>query len=405
MPGLELTFREILRRLHASKRAEEIAALLVEHLAQALEAAGAVLQLFHSQGNAPFLTETWGWGEKFQEILAPASDQASLRPEHQQVVVIQQPALASLFPNSGDEWQAVATLVWLPLGGQEEWWGFLGLLFDRRQDFPPSVMDYLEDLSQQGTCALSKIWLIHKQKQEFDRLAQETERLTALGRLAAGVAHELNNPLASILLFSSNLLKKVPAHGPLHEGLSVIIQETKRCKALIQELLELARSKEPKRIVANLNAILNKVLQLLENEFRRRNVRLRPELDPHLPDLFVDIGQLQQVFVHLLLNALEAVSAKGEVALSSHWDQVQQAAVVTVADDGGGIPPEHLDRLFEPFFSTKPRSTGLGLTVSRGFIQDHGGDIQIESEPGRGTRVTVTIPAAAGPTLAPRSGF
>lgn len=405
MPGLEKTLREISRRLHASQEAEEIATLLVNHLAQALGAPGAVLQLCRSREDTPFLTKAWGWGEQYQTGLKSDPDQTVGQPDYQLVLVLQQPELAACLVPVPDPPGAIETLIWLPLGGQEDWWGGLYLLFDRRPEWAPAILDDLADLAQQCTCVLAKVQLIAKQQQEFAWLAQQTERLTALGRLAAGVAHELNNPLASILLYSSNLLKKVPADGRLHEGLSVIIQETKRCKALIQELLELARNKEPKKIVANLNAILAKVANLLENEFRRRAVRLRQELDPQLPDLLLDIGQLQQVFVHLLLNALEAVSAKGEVALASRWDREQQRAVITITDNGCGIPPENLARLFEPFFSTKPRSTGLGLTVSLGFVQNHQGDIQIASEPGQGTRVTVTIPGSTGPTLAPRSGL
>ncbi len=405
MPGLEQTFREISRRLHASQGAEEIAALLVDQLAQTLGARGAVLQLWKSQEDTPFLTKVWGWGERCRAELAMEPEQIFARSDRQQAWVIHQPVLVDYFPTLADGPEAVETLAWLPLGGQEEWWGGLYLLFDRRQEMAPAILDHLADLGQQSTCALAKILLIVRQKTEFARLAQQTERLTALGRLAAGVAHELNNPLASILLYSSNLLKKVPADSPLHEGLSIIIQETKRCKALIQELLELARSKEPKKIVANLNAILTKVTHLLENEFRRRAVRLRQELDPTLPDLLMDIGQLQQVFVHLLLNALEAVPAKGEVALASRWDREQQTAVITISDNGCGIPPENLARLFDPFFSTKPRSTGLGLTVSLGFVQNHQGDIQVASEPGKGTRVTVTIPGPTGAAGVPRSGL
>jgi two-component system NtrC family sensor kinase len=402
MPGADKTFREILRQLHASKTAEDLAILLTDTLAPLLGAQGAVLQLWPGLAGDPFLRRSWGWGESYQGKLAAAAEQLLDRASQTQVLILSQPGLAPYLGPPAPQAPDLATLVWLLLGGQEEWWGFLAWLFAAPPEIPVPVLDFLEDLGQQATCALAKIRLIVKQQQEFAWLAQQTERLTAVGRLAAGVAHELNNPLASILLFSSNLLKKVPQEGPLHEGLAVIIQETKRCKALIQDLLELARTKEPKKIVANLNTILSKVLNLLENEFRRRAVHLRQDLAPHLPDQLLDVGQMQQALVHLVLNALEAVEAKGEVHVASRWDQDRQAAIITIRDTGCGIPAQIRERLFEPFFSTKPRATGLGLTVSRGFIQDHGGDLQVDSEPGQGTWVTIILPRNLGPTTLPQ---
>jgi signal transduction histidine kinase len=256
-------------------------------------------------------------------------------------------------------------------------------------------VDFLAAVAQQCTCAIDKVKLIERQQLQFDQLAHQTERLTALGRMASGVAHELNNPLSSILLYSSNMLKKVPPGEFLHEGLEIIIQETKRCKTIIQELQEFSRSKEPKKIVGNINRVLGKVIRLLENEFRRRSIRLHQKLAADIPNMFIDIGQMQQIFANLLINASEAVNSKGEISVSTRSDQSGQAVIIEVADTGCGIPKEHLERIYEPFFSTKPRGTGLGLAVTYGFIMNHQGDIQVESEPGRGTRFTISIPVAS----------
>uniref|UniRef100_UPI00404936B2 sensor histidine kinase n=1 Tax=Desulfobacca sp. TaxID=2067990 RepID=UPI00404936B2 len=402
---MERTSQEISQRLPVSQGAAEMAVLLVDNLARVLGARGAVLQLYQAPAATPILTRAWGWGERYETRRLPEPKPLRAGSGQPQVLVLHQPELAAYLAATNAGAEAIETLIWLPLGGQQDWWGSLAFLFDRRQEPAAARLADLAALAQQSTCVLTTMLRLAKQQQEFAWLAQQTEQLTALGRLAAGVAHELNNPLASILLYSSNLLKKVPTDGPLHEGLSVIIQETERGKALIQELLELARRKEPKKVVANLNAILAKVTNLLKNEFRRRSVRLHQDLEAQLPDLLIDIGQLQQVFVHLLLNALEAVPAEGEVALTSRWDREQQSAIITITDNGCGIPPENLPRLFEPFFSTKPRSTGLGLTVSLNFVQNHHGDLQVTSRPGQGTCVTVTIPSATGPTRAPRSGL
>lgn len=396
--GLAHCQRDIIRQLHAGIQAKDIAEAVVVHTVQALQAQGAVLQVFGPRENKPLISMASGLGElcrSGQPVSGP--EQLLAVTGGEEVLVIQQPAADPRLSLPGPEAAVIGTVVLVPLGVQAEWTGFFCLLFARPQELSSAALSFLEAIRRHCTWALSKAWLLAKQQQEFNHLAQQTERLTALGRLAAGVAHELNNPLASILLYSSNMLKKVPPESDLHQGLAVIVQETKRCKTIIQELLELARSKDPKKIVANLNSVLTKVIHLLENEFRRCTVHLHQELDPHMPDLLIDIGQIQQVFVHLLLNALEAVAARGEVSVVSRWDRERQVATITITDNGCGIPPENLGRIYEPFFSTKPRSTGLGLAVSLGFIHDHQGDLQISSEPGRGTSVIVTLPAVAKP--------
>jgi len=227
---------------------------------------------------------------------------------------------------------------------------------------------------------------------EYHQLALQTEKLSALGRMAAGIAHEINNPLAGILLYSSNLIKKVPEGGPLKEGLEVIVQETVRCRTIIQDLLEFSRGKEPQKIPADINDIMEKTLSILENEFRLHHISVEKNLSKKIPDNLLDVNQMQQVFVNLFLNAVEAIQEKGKITVRSCMDPGQKSQRVEISDTGCGVPSENISKIFEPFFSTKAKGTGLGLAVSFGIVRNHQGDIKVSSQPGHGTRFTIEIP-------------
>ncbi|NTV58013.1 MAG: response regulator protein, partial [Deltaproteobacteria bacterium] len=218
------------------------------------------------------------------------------------------------------------------------------------------------------------------------------DKLSSLGRMAAGIAHEINNPLAGILLYSSNLVKKVPETGPLKKGLEVIIHETIRCRGIIQDLLEFSREREPVKSLADINGVINKALSILANEFRLNRISLEKRLSDNLPNVLIDVNQIEQVFINFFMNAIEAIQGQGQVSVRSYKDEDNQGVVVEIEDSGMGIPQEHLERIFEPFFSTKPKGTGLGLAVNYGIIQKHGGQIRVSSQPGRGTTMTIRLP-------------
>ncbi|MBL7176526.1 MAG: PAS domain-containing protein [Desulfobacteraceae bacterium] len=226
----------------------------------------------------------------------------------------------------------------------------------------------------------------------YHQLALQTEKMSGLGRMAAGIAHEINNPMAGILLYSTNMMKKVPEEGPLKEGLEIIIHETLRCRTIIQDLLEFSREREPKKISANINDIIEKGLRILDNEFRLHHISVEKHLSREIPDNLVDVNQMEQVFVNLLLNAIEATQGKGRITVRSHMDPDQKLGRVEISDTGCGIPAENISKIFEPFFSTKAKGTGLGLAVSYGIVRSHQGDIKVSSQPGQGTCFTIEIP-------------
>lgn len=239
---------------------------------------------------------------------------------------------------------------------------------------------------------------LHERDIEVKQLAQEkimeSSRLATLGQLAAGVAHELNNPLGSILIYSTLLLEEPPAGGPARENLEKIVREATRCKGIVRGLLDFARESEPKKAPNDLNELIERTLALIENQAAFQNIQVVKKFSEGLPKVMADGGQLQQVFMNILLNAAEAMGEGGKLTVST-WvlgdgDRVE----ARFEDTGHGIAPEHMPRLFDPFFTTKEvgKGTGLGLSISYGIVEAHGGRIHVESEPGRGSVFCVLLP-------------
>jgi two-component system, NtrC family, sensor kinase len=232
-------------------------------------------------------------------------------------------------------------------------------------------------------------------KYRAEKQLGKSERLAMIGRLSAGVAHEINNPLGGILLFSSLLLKKASSDDPSRTGLERICNEAKRCQRIVQGLLDFARPREPKREQTVLEDVVERTLQLVTGQSLFHNINVVKEYEQPKPECWVDPAQLQQVILNLVVNAAEAMDGTGTLAIVICRAEDGGAAQVEIADSGCGILPENLERLFEPFFTTKEvgRGTGLGLSISRSIIESHHGTIWAESTVGNGTRFFIRIPA------------
>ena len=229
---------------------------------------------------------------------------------------------------------------------------------------------------------------------ETQRQLIRSEKLASLGRLAAGVAHEINNPLTGVLTFSSLLLRHTDENDPQREDLETIVHETNRCKEIVKGLLEFSRQTEPQKKRGDVNEIIREALSLMENQALIHNVKIVQELNGDLPGIVVDTDQIQQVFVNVILNALDAMPEGGTLRVRSDSASEGHAVQVAFGDTGHGIPPEHIDKVFDPFFTTKSpnKGTGLGLAVSYGIIERHGGKIEVESEGGVGTTFMIALP-------------
>jgi two-component system NtrC family sensor kinase len=221
------------------------------------------------------------------------------------------------------------------------------------------------------------------------------EKLASVGLLAAGIAHELNNPLTGVLTFSSLLRKKVPDGSQDAEDLDLVIQETKRCAAIIRRLLDFSRDKAPEKKYADLNAIVEETVRIVESPAHVRDIEIAFELEPGLPSAWVDADLVKQVVMNMVVNAQHAIDGHGRITLRTRRVERKAPMVeISVIDTGCGIAEKDLPRIFDPFFTTKGvgKGTGLGLSVSHGIVEAHGGAIEVESTPGAGTTFRVYLP-------------
>jgi two-component system, NtrC family, sensor kinase len=234
----------------------------------------------------------------------------------------------------------------------------------------------------------------------------QVEKQVSIGRLAAGVAHEINNPMTSVLSLSMLLEKDMVPGDPRKEDLEIIVQETTRCRDIVRQLLDFARERPSQKRVVDIHHVVDETLALVRKYERVRHVDISHTASDEPALVSVDAKQLQQVLTNIITNAAEAVDVdlaraaapRGRVAVTVDEDASGAYVVVRVQDNGRGIAPEDQARIFEPFYTTKgeQRGTGLGLSVSLGIIRKHEGTIEIDSEAGHGTVVSVVLPRADG---------
>ncbi len=240
-------------------------------------------------------------------------------------------------------------------------------------------------------------------EKELQAKYYQAQRMATIGVLAAGVAHEINNPLTAISGFAEGLKRRLPRledridedlRGDFREYLGIILKECQRCQEIVQNLLTFGRRNCPESSPVNLNSLVKDTLRLLHNQLKQYPKDfIRLDLDPSLPSVPGNESQLKQVILDLLFNAFDATQEEGSITLRTfsanrHW------VVFSIEDSGCGIPAEHLDRLFEPFFTTKPvgKGVGIGLSICYNIVDKHGGEIVVESEVGKGSTFTVKLP-------------
>jgi two-component system NtrC family sensor kinase len=225
-----------------------------------------------------------------------------------------------------------------------------------------------------------------------DQLVQ-SEKLASLGQLAAGVAHELNNPLGTILLYSDLVKKDLGVEAPNAADLDIILNETKRCKSIVAALLEFARQNQVVTQPTDLNGLIANVIDVERKQYDASRVDIKLLFDPNLPRIQADPAQITQVLVNLIENSIDAMPEGGTLTIRT-LPEPAEMVTVEIEDTGIGIPPENLNKLFTPFFTTKPigKGTGLGLAIIYGIIKMHRGQIMVSSELNKGTRFTIQLP-------------
>jgi two-component system NtrC family sensor kinase len=217
-----------------------------------------------------------------------------------------------------------------------------------------------------------------------------------LGQLAASIAHEVNNPLSGVLIFTQLLTRKIRDNEidkkVALDYLSKMEFELTRSTKLIQNLLDFARQSPPELHQVSLNVVINRVFDLAAHYVETQHIQVIKELDPALPSILADSNQLQQVCTNIIMNAIQAMPEGGKLVIRTSFDNNQVR--IEVQDTGHGIPPENISKLFTPFFSTKPevKGVGLGLAVSYGIIQRHKGSIEVQSKIGKGATFIISLP-------------
>ena len=233
------------------------------------------------------------------------------------------------------------------------------------------------------------------EKRELEEKAQIASRLVMVGEMAAGIAHEINNPLTGVIGFSQLILEKKNIPAEIKEELKIIVDGSQRVADIVKRLLTFARQTKPAKTLVNLNELIDNTLKLRDYVLKTAGIEVVTRLDPELPLSLVDPGQLQQVFLNLIVNAEQAMKeAHGRGILTITTMKKEKIIRVSFQDDGPGIMPENRRRLFEPFFTTKEpgEGTGLGLSLSRAIVLEHGGKINVESEPGHGANFIIELP-------------
>ncbi len=235
---------------------------------------------------------------------------------------------------------------------------------------------------------------MEKKLQETHLQLVSSEKMASLGKLAAGIAHEINNPLGGILIYASLMMEDLPEGDPKRGDLARIVQEAGRCKDIVKSLLEFARQTEPKMEPVDINRAIVEGLFFLENQALFHNIRIVKNLDPSLPPAMGNSGQLKQVFMNIVINAAEAMHGTGSLTITTYPATDRNSILMEFTDTGEGIPEENLSRIFDPFFTTKDVGigTGLGLATSYGIIEDHGGKILVKSKVGEGATFMIELP-------------
>jgi PAS domain S-box-containing protein len=234
-----------------------------------------------------------------------------------------------------------------------------------------------------------------KAREAMHRQLIQAEKAAAVGRLAAGVAHELNNPLGNILLFSKLLLETCPPGDERRENLARVVENAMRTKRIISALLDFTRSRDIRQEPCDLKTIAQESLEMLGPSLRQVQIDVSIHAQEPLPRVICDRSQLQQVFINLIQNAIHAIGAQGALEIFIRSDKDSQQVVFGVKDTGPGIPEENLADVFEPFYSTKEDGCGLGLSICYGIVERHGGQIWVENNTdGPGCTFYVSLPLA-----------
>ena len=265
---------------------------------------------------------------------------------------------------------------------------------------PPQEYGYDEvyKLAASFNRMMSHLKKAEEERKEMEERMLQADKLASLGRLGAGVAHEINNPLSVILGYTNMLRLKYTDAGQTKDDLDIVNNNARLCKKIVEDLLNFSRQSKIIRIPTDINAAVEAAVIPMEETLRGGEITVIRDYDPKLPPLEADEDKLKRIFTNLLLNAFQAMQPGGRLTVSTSYDTERNGARIVFSDTGCGIPEEIRDKIFEPFFTTKPpgKGTGLGLAVSYGIVKEHKGEFSVASEQGKGSSFTLWFPLAGG---------
>jgi two-component system sensor histidine kinase HydH len=228
--------------------------------------------------------------------------------------------------------------------------------------------------------------------QELKREVERNKRLASIGRLAAGIAHEIRNPLSSIKGFATYFKERYREVPEDQKTAEIMVQEVERLNRVIGQLLEFARPMKLNKNQAQIEEVIRYSIKMIQKQAQEKGIAIHTNLSPDVKDISLDRDRISQVFINLYLNAIEAMEQGGTLRTDSSLDEESGRATIVVSDTGRGILREDLEHIFDPYFTTKQSGTGLGLAIVHRIIEAHNGEVRIESEPGKGTTVTIVLP-------------
>ena len=269
----------------------------------------------------------------------------------------------------------------------------LGELAEAFNDMTGKLKKAREERDEWAATLETRVEERTREIKEMQSVLVRSEKLASLGELVAGIAHELNNPLTGIMIHASLISGDPRLDDGLVEDCQTVIHESKRCSKIVKELLDFARVSDPQKVMQPVSKVIDRTIILIEHNADFKEIDIIKEYDPELPEILMDASQIEQVLINMMINASHARPQGGELIIRTGVNASRDYIYVRIEDTGCGILEENIEKLFDPFFSTKGhKGTGLGLSVSYGIIQSHGGEIEVESKPGRGTAFTIILP-------------
>lgn len=394
------TLREVAAVLSSSLNRERVLTLILEQLARVVAYDSASVML---TGESTLNTvAARGFQSRSQWDVGLRAEAL----EHVQAVLEERHLVIILDTETDKRWQRlpgseyIRSWLGVPLVVQDRVIGLINLDSVQPHFYTPVHGELTAAFANQAAIAIENARLYEDIRQRMDDLHRaqaqlvQSAKMAAIGRLSAGIAHELNNPLTAILLSAKSLLRHLPEASEEHRELTAIVDEVRRTADIVRGLLDFSRQTELHRQRVEVNQVLQESLALVRRLIAQRGIVIQELYAPDLPRLYLDANRMKQVFLNIITNAADAMPQPGQLTLLT--ERVGEEVGIRIRDTGTGILPEHLHRLFEPFFTTKPvgEGTGLGLSVSLGIVQDHGGRIEVESCVGEGTCFSIMLPIA-----------